>query len=1210
MTGARSSVFRTALQVSSERVALLRDAELNELMRELLRAHAYRCGASVGEVRVNTEGNAKDDGSDGWSPKPPLPDDWFGDADTCWQFKAGTAGTPSQLRGEVTKRIPKETLAGGGRFVVVASGSTSGKRGENNRLKTLRDDAARDNLPTKAIDVLGSERLSNWVNQYPALAAIYAGRPAGLWRLEAWARCDEHKVPWQSTPILQQQITDRRRDMDLATGTLHHLHIQGPPGVGKTRFALELCRGADWRGEVIYIRQATDVRLAELIDSAVDDEGVRLVVVADEVQGEQLRSLRDSLGRGRGRVRLITIGHCKTPDPNLIPAVTLEPLARELMSGVIRGWHPAMPPEHVDFAVRVSDGYVRLARLVADQVMRDPAMDVRALLDLDHIRSFLDSLLGAGDRTALYVVAALISVGWTEDRQAEGEAIAQHFGFDWNHVRARVEDFDRRVGIAPRSGRYRYISPTPLGNYLAVEAWKTFPDLLRTLPEALPTEEAKDAYYERLQAIASNPQARLFAREQLSFFFRLDDFIDPRAVRRWSALSAADPTLAARNISHALTEGDPEDRKRIAERARREVVWTLVRLTWKSSAFRDAALALALLAEAENETWSNNATGEFLARFQVFLGGTAVPYVDRLEVIDELLTIGRSALIRLVVKALSQVGDRGAYRMVSGPASDEVPETEWRPATGQEYRMCAEQAIARLTATARTVQPALLDELLKAAGKLSRLLRNSSLRGIVSEFFEAVRAAYPDAREPLRRVIADVLYREQKYWKELPAEEISAIEVLRHRFEDPSLGARLRQYVGQATWDPEEQVDLRSLAAELIEDRDALAAEWPWLTSGDAEGAWRLGDALAARDAEGELDLVLPMLECRGRDLRVICGYLSNRRKQRGTNWFDDWIAEHLERNPSDTQLLFEAFWRCGATIRTARLIAAALRESDVEVHVVQLLSFGRWGEDLPREIFAEVLQALADRGHRETAISLLSGRLKSKPPEAEQWDDLALALGTSSDLVRSEQMVNYHWKEVASRLVPRYGKRIAAAILREQADRESGTWFAEFSNAKDVLRQSVEVDPEGVWEELMPHLTPPANADSFAVGFPRDLLEQMPEDAVFRWMSENVKERASIAAKLVTKDLSNDGTMASRLVGAYGDIEDVGGAFFSAYVSGSWTGPTSAHWASLAGELAEVARRTKLPKLRRWADDAARSLRRMAEREIQREEEEELRGR
>src|SRR2546425_4484719 len=94
-----------------------------------------------------------------------------------------------------------------------------------------------------------------------------------------------------------------------------------------------------------------------------------------------------------------------------------------------------MPPEHVDFVVRFADGYVRLAQLAADEVMRNPSMNVRGLLDLDHIRAFLDGMLGTGNRRVLYVVAVLSSIGWTDNQQAEGEAVARHLGLDWNMER-------------------------------------------------------------------------------------------------------------------------------------------------------------------------------------------------------------------------------------------------------------------------------------------------------------------------------------------------------------------------------------------------------------------------------------------------------------------------------------------------------------------------------------------------------------------------------------------------------------------------------------------------------------------------------------------------------------------------------------------------------------------------------------------------------
>jgi hypothetical protein len=406
------SVFRTALQVSEEVVSNLNETGLTALMRELLHDHAYRCGAPVSEVIVNTEEKAKDDGCDAWSPAPPQTDEWFGDGATCWQLKSGEAGQRAKLAGEITKKIPSDSLKKGGRVVLIASGSTTGTKGERDRLELLQEEATTAGLPPDRIHVIGSERLTLWCNQHPAVAARISGAPEGLWLLDRWSRLPvHHRAPWQSTPERAAELGKMRANLDFSSSALLHLHIQGHPGVGKSRFALELCKEAPWKGSVVYVRDASDLAVREVIEGAVAKQDVRLVLVADEIQRNQLEPLRDALDAGEGRVRLITIGHCDTPDPTRIPALVLRPLDDQAMRQIVSGWHPSMPREHVDFVTRFADGYVRLAHLASDAVVLNPQIDVRGILDQVHIRTFLDDMLQGGNRRALHVVAVLRSVG-------------------------------------------------------------------------------------------------------------------------------------------------------------------------------------------------------------------------------------------------------------------------------------------------------------------------------------------------------------------------------------------------------------------------------------------------------------------------------------------------------------------------------------------------------------------------------------------------------------------------------------------------------------------------------------------------------------------------------------------------------------------------------------------------------------------------------
>jgi hypothetical protein len=218
VSSSASPEFRSALQVDNKRIANLTDNELEELMQQLLTAQSHLCGAPLSRALVNTEGKAKDGGADGSSGRPKRPDEWLGDRETCWQFKAGVAGEPSRLLKEVGKPRPSEALKKGKRFVVVASGSNNGDEGVRNRLEKLRQAAEEAKLPTEQIAVIGSEGLAAWCNQHPAIAARLKNRPDGLSSHEEWAsQAEVHNDPWQAIDSLTSALVEYRQKLDPAS---------------------------------------------------------------------------------------------------------------------------------------------------------------------------------------------------------------------------------------------------------------------------------------------------------------------------------------------------------------------------------------------------------------------------------------------------------------------------------------------------------------------------------------------------------------------------------------------------------------------------------------------------------------------------------------------------------------------------------------------------------------------------------------------------------------------------------------------------------------------------------------------------------------------------------------------------------------------------------------------------------------------------------
>ena len=1205
-----SSTFRSALHVSPQRLALLTDTDLNELMRQLLHVQAYRCDCP--DAAVNAEVRAADDGCDGWSERPAQADRWLGNTATCWQFKAGTAGQPRRLTGEVEKARPRRTLQQGGRFVVVASGSTGGKRSTDRRRQTLVEAARQAGLTAANIDVYGSEKLAEWCNQYPAIAARWAGRPEGLSTWDDWARSGEHRAPYQPSPKIESALTERRRQLGFDTESdseaVHHLHVEGHPGVGKTRFALELCREAPWRDTVIYLRQAEDHRLTELIDSVTSEPDVRLVVVADEAQPERLEPLRDSVERAAGRVRLVTIGSCPTPDRRRISPLTVEPLEAAAMRQVVRGWHPDMPLEHVEFVTRFADGYMRLARLTADAVADAPEAIVPNLLERHEIQAFLKRLLGDGDHRALYVVAVLTQTGWMDDKQQEGEAIAEHLGLNWYEVQYQVEQFDRRMGIARRGGRYRYISPNPLGTYLAHEAWETYPDLLKSLPSILPSESAKEAYYRRLESLASNPAVSAYSRDQLRFFFRIDDFVEMHAARRWSAFSIADPELAVRQLSQALSNATLDERRRIEFSALGEIVRRLAWIASRSSGFHDAVTALGLLAEAENDTWRNGASQEFLAKYQIPSGGTALPHRQRLDTLDELAAQARPALTSLVVRALAQVG-RNAAPTIMQPSLAEVPEPNWRTSSWKEYLECIAAAVRRMQTIAAERDPELQPDLLAAAKNMSWLLPYQDAGARVARFLVALHRAYPETREPLRQQVADVIRRCEET---LPPDQRRVLDRLHAEFEDRSLAGRLLQHVGTQRWDLEASPEITSLGVELAAAPNLLEEHLSWLTSGEAPRAWEIGEALAAADPDGLLAEVLANHTNGGSDLRIVGGYFAVRRKTLGDAWYERWVTAQFERVPRPLVLLLEVVRSCGATDRLVPYVAELLRSRDLSAAQVGHLKYANWSGTSDRAL-RTLLRVMADTGHRETAIGILQHRIRRAGGVGSRWKQLALTLATDPHLIRGQGMANHYWQKVAEPLAADHPHELAAAIFHAHAQHYlSERWLLKHEQAvMEVLNACVERAPLDVWTALRPHLWPRDDALLFVIGFPSEVVDRLPVEEIVSWIAEPPAEqavqRAVLVARLTNKSMLSDHSLAARIIAKYGGEERVDGAFFGHQITGVFSGHPSSRWDELRQRLEAVASSTRLPRMHVWARKSAASLRKMIERERQHEEEREL---
>src|SRR5205807_3178218 len=110
-------------------------------------------------------------------------------------------------------------------------------------------------------------------------------------------------------------------------------------------------------------------------------------------------------------------------------------------------------------------------------------------------------------------------------------------------------------------------------------------------------------------------------------------------------------------------------------------------MKWFKETFRTSVLLLLSLAEAETEKWANNATGILNGAFQLYLGGTEVPILERLSIIEDVLISGSPSRKQVALRALGALFDINPIRSSESEefGSKPVPR-EWIPATRQEAR--------------------------------------------------------------------------------------------------------------------------------------------------------------------------------------------------------------------------------------------------------------------------------------------------------------------------------------------------------------------------------------------------------------------------------------------------------------------------------------------------------------------------------------------
>jgi hypothetical protein len=619
------------------------------------------------------------------------------------------------------------------------------------------------------------------------------------------------------------------------------------------------------------------------------------------------------------------------------------------------------------------------------------------------------------DATLLGVLSLFEQLGYDEGFARETTIVCAAFGIDEKAFRRLV---DREEGrFVSRAGRYRLVTPKLFAVWLTSEYIRretSLSDALRALPDTLLQRVTG-----QMTAFAGDPSistalANLFERPP---FDPLNlSGIDEGRGRLIQVAAVVDPPLAMRVIDRTLSGRSIEELRSGLIAGQRPIVEALELLLWFEETFEQAASALLVLALAENESWSNNATGVLQGVFRIYLGGTSVSYATRMEWARTISDKPGAATVLIggLENAFLLSETRGSPDFAS-----RTPPSEWRPGTqGEEVeaRRSAWELLVHLGQRA--------EERGAVAQALSGALRAAVRVGLVETVFADVLSISWTPSE--RATFADEVEKVLRY-DEPPARAKRRLEELLVRLQGANRQDRIQFLLATPPWKLVDPRDPSALSPLLLETASSLAQDDLETIVGVAQSS-RAGDQQSASvlfqrvALQSNDESLLSQLEreAPGSDgalIGVLTGLAATRESRWAARQLARWIDSPLGR------LVIEAVHRLPADPTLADLAINAVTSGHATPTELGRLLYGAWAAELPVATVLRMVGLLAETGDAhaiEGGLGILSQWLdKNTEYDDRRIDEVALELiRLSADLAqRSDGMIAFYREHVLARL-------------------------------------------------------------------------------------------------------------------------------------------------------------------------------------------------
>ena len=1254
----------TIFTVTNEDLNRLNPSEAVDCFRELLWAEATALGMQKSLINVPSAINVGDGGIDAEVQDAPASHSQgiIKHGLTRYQIKTGnfSLSGDSDIREilfnrSVLKPRIRTCLDQEGTLVVVLFGSDNPERQDQQVITRFKEQLATvsPEYNEAKVEIWRQNQLIGFLEPFPSLALQISQRERARFQTHrSWSQDAEMRRHFQAGLHQEEFIAALRQTLRETDGAIP-IHVQGEPGIGKTRLVLEATRTQDLQSLVIYCPAASVFRDSDLMNEILrDDNQFFATVVIDECDSDSRAYIWNRLQSCSPRIKLITIYN----EYENISAICFDApsLDNKQVSDIIQGYD--IPKDSADRWTGECSGSPRVAHVIGENLQTNP----EDILREPGTVNVWDRYITGGDnpdspavhqrRVVLRYIALFKRFGYGRSLVAEAQAIAKKIEeadsqITWPRFQEIIQELrERRILQGENT---LYITPKLLQIKLWIDWWQTYEasfdyeSFVKSCPPKL-----MDWFNEMFEYAATSEAASRIVQQLLGEDgpFQEDSYLATTlGARFFLALAKADPRLALKCLKKTIGAWSKADLSNFTN-GRREVVWALEGLAIHRELFCDAARLLLALGEAENEIYSNNASGVFATLFSLAYGEVAPtesPPEERFPVLLEAFASDSRERRILAIRACDRAleANRFGFRVGTNWEGLRKEFLRWTPKTYGElyegYRHVWKLLSEQVETLPEEETLEAVDVLLKKARGLGKI---PNLSEMVVETLRELDSKSSVDRKKILATVVSFLHSESKA---LPLDIRKNWEEFRNRLTGNDFPSHLRRYVGMDLLEDQfdeqgnnragqVQEQIEALALQAVRSPEALLPELAWLVTTEAQNGYRFGYALGKKDKEYALmpQLIEAQRSAEGdSSVFFLGGYFRSFFEANPTAWEEQ--LERLAEEPGLDIWIPELTWRSGISDRAAMRVLDLAERGVVSPNDLRIFCFGRVISNVSEGILERWLRFLLENSSRraiQDALKLYQVYYLHNESKCAFPKDLALELLLQEVLFQEpdegqwDKMEEYYWREIAEAFVKAYPEDslpIAEKMLSHFGD--EGTVVGGYaSETQSVLNEILRLMPEQVWEIIAKYVGPPSDFRAFRItdwlrgdegfGVEGGALSIIPPENIWQWVENDIETRAWYLASFVPKTLFRENgriCLAREVLIRYGSQKDVRNSLMANFSTGGWRGPESLHLQRKKQGLLDFREEETVEVVKEWIDEYVENLDKESDRAKIREERE-----